>query len=164
MKKLKIPDHETIKNHKYLRWVKRYLENPNLWHCTRQSISRGMFSGLFWTLMPMPFQMVAAVITCLLLRANIILAIVLCWISNPITMGPMMYGTYRLGLWLLGKSADNFPKTLSFTHILDSISAIWQPLLLGSVVAGLVLGIFGYLISFVLWTKIADHLEQKNDD
>lgn len=162
-KRFKFPQQDDIKNHRALRWIRHHLEDPNLWHCTRKSISHGVLVGIFMSFMPMPFQMVVAVILGLFLRANLILAAVLCWISNPITMPPMLYACYKLGQWVLGLQANNFPESFSITHIFDSIAAIWQPLVLGCVVAGAFFAIIGYLLSLILWPLIAKRLENRND-
>lgn len=154
-KRFKVPHPDEIKNHRSLRLVKRYLENPNLWLFTRASISRGVLVGVFMCFMPMPFQMVAAVIFGIFLRANLILAVVLCWISNPITMPAMLYGCYRLGDWLMGGSGGHFPQSFSLEHLFNAVIKIWQPLVLGCVTAGAVFAISGYFLSFFAWTWIA---------
>ena len=43
---------------------------------------------------------------CILRRCNIPIAIAVVWISNPITMGPMMYFAYKLGGAVTGQAAD----------------------------------------------------------
>ena len=157
----KLPTKEQIQSHQYLAFIKDHLDEPNLWHITRESISRGALVGLFMTFMPMPFQMVLAIIIGLLVRANLILTVVLCWVSNPITMGPMMYACYRLGCYLLGKAPNGFPHSLS--DILVAIANIWQPLVLGCVVTGALFGIIGYLFVILAWKWIGKHKESKHD-
>lgn len=163
MKKwFKTPTKEQIQSHKSLAFIKHYLDDPDLWHITKKSISRATLVGLFMTFMPMPFQMVAAVIICLIIRANIILSIVLCWISNPISMGPMMYACYRLGCYLLNYEPNGFPASLN--DILSAIANIWQPLVLGCVVTGTFFGIMGYIFVILAWKWIGQHREHKDTE
>lgn len=152
--KSRLPSDEYIKNHKSLRFLKQHLEEPRLWHFTKGATSRAAWIGIFMCFMPMPFQMIPAAILALLLRANLILSVALVWISNPITMLPMMYGCYRLGNWLLGKGAV-FPlhEKFSLTLILTHLSGIFIPLILGCVLCGLFFGAIAYTCVNFLWKE-----------
>jgi uncharacterized protein (DUF2062 family) len=68
----------------------------------RKSIVRGVWIGLFWGFIPMPFQMVGVLITTPLLRFNVPIAITMVWLSNPLTMPLMYYMEYKTGNLLLG--------------------------------------------------------------
>lgn len=63
------------------------------------SISLGVALGLWIAFTPtIGIQMVMALIICTIFRANILIAIAMCWISNPVTMVPLYYSYYRVGL------------------------------------------------------------------
>lgn len=80
------------------------------------------------------------------------LSILLVWISNPITMGPIWYFNYWLGSTLLGEAAkENLAFEMSWSWISHTFVAIWQPLMLGSLVVGVSAGIFGYLLVQLVW-------------
>ena len=52
-----LPDHDSIREH---RWVARFgprLQHPNLWHLNRHSVAGGVAVGLFTGLIPGPLQM-----------------------------------------------------------------------------------------------------------
>jgi uncharacterized protein len=154
------PDHTTVRNHKYLRLFGRLLLDPNLWHLNRRSVSGGFFVGLFWAFFPMPFQMVAATATAIPARVNLPIAVALVWITNPITIPPIFFATYKLGCWILGQpgvSAD-FQPTLQWFS--DSLGQIWLPLYLGSVICGLLFGLLGFVGIRLLWRlRIANYLK-----
>ncbi len=145
------PDHEKIRNHKQLRIFGSMLHDPNLWHLNRRSVSGSFFVGLFWAFQPMPFQMVAAAAAAMLLRVNLPISVALVWLTNPITMPPAFYFTYRVGTLLLGRHPGTLHFTLTLDAILANLESIWQPLLLGSLVCGLVLGAIGYASVRLLW-------------
>lgn len=70
---------------------------------TPHSIALGVALGVFVSLTPtVGFQMLTVVIIGTFIKANRIIAAVLCWISNPVTTLPMYYGYYWLGATILG--------------------------------------------------------------
>ena len=100
----------------------------------------------------MPWQMFIAALSAIIFRANLPLSISLVWISNPITMAPMWYFNYLIGSWLLDESArENLSFELTWHWISHTFIAIWQPLMLGSVVVGVALGAVGYLSIHIFW-------------
>ena len=145
------PDHETIRNHKHLRMFGRLLHNPNLWHMNRRSISGAFAVGLFWAFVPIPFQMIAAAASAILARVNLPVSIALVWITNPVTMPPMFYFSYCVGTWLIGEPRDAGEFELTLQWFTDSMSVIWQPLYLGSLLCGAVAGAVGYVAIRLLW-------------
>ena len=98
-----LPDPEKIARTPGLGFLRHRLEDPNLWHLNRRSASGARFWGLWCAFLPMPFQTVPAAIAALVFRVNLPLAIVLCWISNPLTMLPVIYVGYDLGALILNR-------------------------------------------------------------
>jgi uncharacterized protein (DUF2062 family) len=49
------------------------------------------------------FQMILVILIGTAINANRIIALILCWISNPLTFLPMYYGYYYLGAKILGR-------------------------------------------------------------
>lgn len=147
------PDHSTIRDHKHLRFFGSLLHDPNLWHMNRRSASGAFAVGLFTAFVPVPFQMLLAAAGAILFRVNLPLSIALVWITNPLTIPPMFYFTYRLGVWLLGAPAgtDEFHFELSYDWLVTGLGAIWEPFLLGCFVTGSVSGLLGYMTIRGLW-------------
>ncbi len=146
-----MPDHQTIRNHKHLRLFGGLLLDPNLWHLNRRSVAGAFAVGLFMAFVPVPFQMVLAAAAAIPLRVNLPLSVGLVWITNPITMPPIFYGTYKLGAWLMGIPPRPFHFELSFTWLAHQLGAIWQPFLLGCFVAGVISAVIGYGAIRLLW-------------
>ena len=107
--------------------------------------------------------MVPCVLLCILIRCNIPVAILLVWVSNPITYGPMMYFAYRVGLGLMGMDAPDVPDAPSFEWVFEQLADVWKPLLIGCLICGFTAGIIGFLLIrlYYRW-RIADYLKQRH--
>lgn len=107
--------------------------------------------GLFVAFIPMPFQMVVAAALAIVARVNLPISVALVWITNPLTMPPVMYFSYRLGARLLGERVHpiSFEPTLNW--LLTEAKMIWEPLLLGSLICGAFSAIVGYFTIRSLW-------------
>lgn len=145
------PDPAVLKKHKHLRHLGAWLHDENLWHLNRRSVSGGVAAGLFWAMIPMPMQMLAAAFTAVLFRINLPISVALVWLTNPITIPPIFYAAYQVGTWLLGTPADVGEFQLSLEWIAAELNAIWKPLYLGGLVLGIVLGALGYCAMRLYW-------------
>ncbi|MCL8306055.1 MULTISPECIES: DUF2062 domain-containing protein [Pseudomonas] len=146
-----MPDPTSIREHKSLRFFGKLLHDPNLWHLNRHSVARAMGVGLFAALIPMPMQMLLAASLAIPLRGNLPIAVSLVWLTNPLTMPPVFFVTYMTGAWLMQVPPRNLPDEITVQWVTDQLSTIWQPFLLGSVVCGLVLGVFAYFATMLYW-------------
>ncbi len=160
------PDHETVRNHKYLRMFGSLLHDSNLWHMNRRSVSGAFAVGIFWAFVPMPFQMIPAAATAIVTRVNLPISVALVWISNPVTMPPLFYFTYRVGTWLLGEPAQNLEFEMSIEWMASSLAGIWQPLYLGSLLCGIIASILGYSIirGFWRWHVVSNLRKRRERD
>jgi uncharacterized protein (DUF2062 family) len=70
---------------------------------TPESIARGGAIGLFIALTPTVGVQSLLVTACAVpLRANLPVSLVMCWITNPVTLIPFYFSYYWLGAWMLG--------------------------------------------------------------
>lgn len=146
-----LPTREHLRAQRSLRFLGEVIFEPNLWHFNRHSVSFAFLVGLFCAFLPMPFQMVPCVLLCIWVRCNVPLAIALVWISNPVTMGPMFYSTYKLGTWLLDRQNTVSKISLSWQWMSEQAAAVWEPLLLGSLLTGITLGSLAFVIVRIYW-------------
>lgn len=146
-----MPHPHAVRDHKVLRVFGRILHDPNLFHLNRTSAARGCAIGIFWALIPMPFQMIPAAICAILFRGNLVLSVALVWLTNPLTIPPIFYATYHFGRWLLNRP----PREIAFEFTWDSLwehaDEIWRSLYFGSFVAGVLLGTLTYLAIRLFW-------------
>ena len=97
-----LPDSQKLCAHKNLRFLGDLLHDPRLWHFNRRSTVRGLAAGAFFAFVPIPWQMVLAAATAAWLRFNLPVAVAMVWITNPLTLPPIVFVNYRFGTWLLG--------------------------------------------------------------
>ena len=161
-----IPDPEVIKRHKNLQFLGDKLHEPNLWHLNRRSISMAFAVGLFCAWIPSPMQMVFAATGAIYYRANIPISVALVWITNPVTMPPLFYFAYKVGLWFMNQPPGTQEADFSLSHMFSGLSDAWQPFLTGCFVMGIVSSAIGYFGIQYYWNyhvtkKWAERKEKK---
>ncbi len=146
-----LPKPSQIKDNKFLKVFGPVIHEPMLWHLTRRSVAKAFIVGLFFAFWPVPFQMVLAAAGAIVLRANLPLSVALVWITNPVTM-PFLFGiAYFVGIFALGESGNGFEFELSWQWLETNLTSLWQPLLLGCAICGVVAATTGYLFINLFW-------------
>ncbi|MFK7159940.1 DUF2062 domain-containing protein [Marinospirillum sp. MEB164] len=145
-----MPRPERLLKEKSLGFLSKQLADPGLWTLTRRSVAGAFSIGLFFAFMPMPFQMIPAALLATFFRVNLPIAVGLVWVSNPLTMPPMLYASYLFGSWLLDLPA-HAPTDNMWEWIHERFSHIWQPLLLGSVIFGGLAALISHLAVRLIW-------------
>ncbi|NOX42885.1 MAG: DUF2062 domain-containing protein [Gammaproteobacteria bacterium] len=146
-----IPDQNKIRDHKKLRWLGKLLEDPNLLHLNRYSVSGAVSVGLFVALVPAPFQMLMAAVMALFIRVNLPISVIVVWVSNPITMPPIFYFTYLVGAKILQVPLPDIQFEFTTEWFMQEFGAIWEPLLLGSLLVGLICAVVGNIVVRIFW-------------
>ncbi len=150
IKKL-LPNPNAIMNSKVVNVFGDALLEPSLWHINRRTCSGAVAVGLFCAFIPLPFQMFIAAFLAIIFRVNILIAIPLVWITNPITIPPIFYFCYRVGLFTLNRETGEFNFELSLNWLLNGLIEIWQPFLLGCFLVSSVTAIIGYAVVQFFW-------------
>ncbi|UGA55923.1 DUF2062 domain-containing protein [Vibrio sp. DW001] len=146
-----MPDHELIKRQKALKIFGNVLYNPNLWCLNRRSASGAFALGLFMAFVPLPSQMIMSAGMAIMLGVNLPLSVALVWVSNPITMPIMFYFCYKVGAHILHIPSQGFHFELSWDFLINQMSTIGPPFLLGCLVCGLLAASVGYFGIRGLW-------------
>jgi uncharacterized protein (DUF2062 family) len=155
-KKNWMPDKSSLEKHFIFRQLSSFLKDEDLWHMNSHSVSEAILWGTVCCFLPIPFQMLPCLLLCIWRRTNIPIAIAVVWISNPITMAPMMYFAFEVGAALTGTDITLVDFDLSWDWVAGSLSEIWRPLILGCLVCGFSLGIVGYLMARVYYWRTDD--------
>ncbi|MCG8053093.1 MAG: DUF2062 domain-containing protein [Candidatus Thiodiazotropha endolucinida] len=144
-----LPHRDHVCNHKHMQVFGDLLHDANLWHLNRHSVSGAFAVGLFMAFIPVPFQMVLAAAAAIFFRVNLPLSVALVWITNPITIPPMFYFAYQVGIFITGETVSLEPFQFTLEWLQSVGSEILIPLILGSLVCATVSSILGY--SLILW-------------
>jgi len=128
------------------------LHDPNLWHLNRRSVAGGFALGLFFAFMPIPFQMLAAAALAIWLRVHLPISVVSVWVSNPVTMAPLFYFAYRVGLFVTGGGPlrETQPEW-GLDTVAQRLSEIWMPFVTGCLLTGGIAALLGYASIRLLW-------------
>jgi len=140
-----------MREHRALRPVSKWLNNPEIWHLHRRSVAGAAFIGLFCAWLPVPFQMLIAAVLAVGSRCNLPMSVVLVWITNPLTIPPMFYFAYRLGAWLLDMEIEVETVQLSWSWLSSHLGTIGYPLVFGSLVCGWVSGVTAMVFVRIAW-------------
>lgn len=162
-----LPHPDRIIHHRSLRFMSKRLADPNLWHLNRRSAAGAMFWGLWCAFLPMPLQMLPAAAAAIMFRVNLPLAVVLVWVTNPLTMIPVIYISYHVGSYLLGTpmpSGEEVRQLVGYLGELvqglfsgqapaqhETLSRHVEPLLLGTLVTGFLFACSGYVLMRLYW-------------
>jgi len=148
-----MPDPSRIKANPALHFLGDLLHDPNLFHLNRHSVSVAFFVGIFTAFLPIPGQMPLAALLALLARCNLPLSVALVCISNPLTIAPLFYATYKLGTVILQSPPVEFTIEPSWSWFLEEFQHLWQPLVVGSILCGLCFGGLGYITMQIFWRR-----------
>ncbi|MBV7297060.1 DUF2062 domain-containing protein [Enterovibrio paralichthyis] len=146
-----LPRHDVIRKQKALAVFGNLLYDPNLWCLNRRSASGAFAVGLFMAFVPLPSQMIMAAGLAIMFGVNLPLSIALVWITNPITMPIIFYGTYKVGAWLMQTPHQAFHFELTWEFLFHQMSQIGPPFLLGCLVCGIFFATLGYFGVRGIW-------------
>ncbi len=154
-----MPDPATLGKKRLFSLMGKSLFHPGLWFLNRRSAARGVAIGMFCGLIPGPFQMLGAALACLIVRANLPIALATTIYTNPLTIIPLYIVAFGIGNWLVGADA-NFvmPPEMGAKSLTQWVRMLWdwmvglgQPLALGLLVLATTLAALGYALVSLLW-------------
>ena len=152
-----VPTRETLQSNRFLRPFASYLGDPRLWRMNRRSVPRGVALGLFiGVMMPLMHTVIAALLA-VPARANIAVAAAVTLLINPLTIPPMYYAAYRLGLWelhqhrQLGDPEATAQVSGVIAKILFWIHEASGPVAVGVLTLAAGVGALGYVLSAIGW-------------
>jgi uncharacterized protein len=115
----------------------------------RKMVTRALLIGIAIGLIPMPFQMFLVLGMIFFFKFNVPIALLMVWLSNPLTMPFMYYVEYMTGVYLLGM--DTLVVELSLEWFENHFSDIFIPLYVGTLFYMLTLAPLVYAIVDWLW-------------
>jgi hypothetical protein len=146
-----MPNPEALREHKSLRCFGSLIHRPYLWMFNRRTVAMAFAIGLFIAFVPLPGQMVMAAAGAVWFHGNLPVSVGLVWLTNPVTMPPIFYATYKLGAWILQIPATPFHFEADISWFIDGFATILPPFLLGCLVCGVAFSVLGYLFIRIVW-------------
>jgi uncharacterized protein (DUF2062 family) len=118
-------------------------------------VAMGMAVGVFVAVTPtIPFHTTIAVVMAFALKASKPAAVIGVWISNPVTIPPLYYGSYKLGMLMLGRSDALDPSALSLQELFKQGADITIAMIIGGALLGIVPAIGSYFITRHFFRKL----------
>lgn len=159
-----LPTPEKLRENRMVAMFAPFLADPRLWQLNRNALNRAVYVGVLAAFLPLPGQMLLAIIGALIVRANIPMAVALTWITNPLTGIPVFWLSYSLGAWLLGepilglRAIGIILTDLTLWLTADGVNPFvhhhifsWQALILGLVLGAIITSIILGLVFRAFW-------------
>lgn len=156
-----LPDGDTLREKKWLRWCAPVLGHPRLWNLHRRSVALGVSIGLVTGMIPGPVQMLLAALLAIPLRANIPAAIFTTLYTNPLTFVPLYVLAYSIGRLVTGEAAAMaMPRDMewSWAGLLEYmpelarwVASLGDTLLIGLAIQLTTFAVVGYFATLIIW-------------
>lgn len=164
-----LPDHDAVRNNRWLKPFEDSLLHPRLWHLNRHSAAGAVAAGMFCGLIPGPFQMLGAALCALVFRVNLPLAMITTLYTNPFTIVPLYLIAYEIGNLATGNGTGFLePPDFQWQDIPGWVDAMVQwtlglgrPLGIGLVILASVLAFLGYVVTKGAWRWHSVHAWQR---
>ena len=153
-----LPRRSNIHRYPVLKWfAETAYKRSYLWSFKGHSMQAALFWGIWISMLPIVgIQMIVVFFVSLLVRANLPLIIALQWISNPLTMGPIYFADYKIGMILINLMGLKYPKNnllsrnydwseFSMKELLRLLDT-FPPMFLGGSVLGIFMGVFAVFL------------------
>ncbi|MEY4837641.1 MAG: hypothetical protein RLZZ475_1500 [Pseudomonadota bacterium] len=153
------PTREEMASNKYLAPIAHRFLSPELWRFTRRSVPRGVALGLFAAFIIPVGQIFLSAFLALPMRANVPLAALLTFVTNPFTLPFWLVVANRIGEFLLqfNVAGISLPVASADDGSWDMLATIYEmgaATLLGGAVLATVTPLLGWIISGWVWRAV----------
>ena len=151
------------------RWIPRSVLRSELWRFTRRSVPRAVALGLLVGIL-LPFaQIIFAAILSLPSRANVPIAAVTTFVTNPLTTPFIWAAAYQVGnafLHIDNRAGGAIDRLFALTDIWSAIGWLTsegKSLALGLVIVAVISASLGYLLAGVVWRWWIGHKRRSSN-
>ncbi len=157
-----LPRRSNVHRYPVLKWfADTAYKRSFLWSFKGKPIQTALFWGIWISMLPIVgIQMIVVFFISLLVRANLPLIVALQWISNPLTMGPIYFADYKIGMTLLKLIGVNYNQNkllspeynwaqFSYKELLRLLDT-FPPMFIGGSVLGIFFGVSAVFLYKIL--------------
>jgi uncharacterized protein (DUF2062 family) len=153
------PTREEMAQNRFLAPVAHRVLSPELWRFTRRSVPRGVALGLFAAFIFPLGQILISTFLALPARANVPLAALVTFVTNPLTLPFWMALAYKIGDFILHLGATapvivTAPADDGMWSVLTNIFDVGFAAIVGYLVLSLVTPVIGYVMSVWVWRAV----------
>ena len=153
-----LPRRSNIHRYPVLKWfAKTAYDRSYLWSFKGNAMVQALFWGIWIAMLPIVgIQMLVVFFLALIVRANLPLIVALQWISNPLTMAPIYFADYEIGLLILELFGVDYGRNKLLTAEFDwsgmEFADLWElvdtfpPMMVGGSVVGISLGVLAVFL------------------
>lgn len=148
-------DTDTLPSKSWKQKFRHFIHKVKILQGDPKYIAKGIAIGVFVGITPtIPLHTGIAIALAFIFRASKPAAVIGVWSGNPLTIPFIYYGSYKLGMFLLGKTATLDMRYLTTHEILHLGVDTTIAMILGGVILGILPAIGAYFITNNLFTKI----------
>jgi uncharacterized protein len=145
------PSPGSLEGHWFLRLFGTRIADPRLWGLCRHGVTAAFGAGLAICFIPLPVHFVVSTLAAVAFRLNIPVIYATILLINPVTIVPVYYLAYRLGVALLDAPPQAFTFQMSWDWLQNGLGPMCKPFLVGCLVCGVVAGVLGYMALELTW-------------
>jgi uncharacterized protein (DUF2062 family) len=145
------PRSETLRTHWALKPFSRFFGDPRLWSLQRRTVTPAFGAGLFICFVPLPIHIPLAALVAIFCRIHIPTIMLALLVVNPLTMVPVYYLAYKVGVVATRAPPSSFQFEMSWEWVQHGLGPMWKPFLVGCGITGALVGLTGYVLLDILW-------------
>ena len=166
-----LPRRSNVHRYPVLKWFSNTAyERSYLWSFRGKTVIPALFWGMWIAMLPIVgLQMLVVFFLAILLRANLPVIVALQWISNPLTMGPIYFADYQIGMTFLHLVGIDYERNkllkrsydwsdFSYSDLLALVDT-FAPMMIGGSIIGIFLGVVA-----VFLYKLSANLYKSEDE
>ena len=130
-------------------------------HQAALGVALGVFIGFTPTI---PFHTILAIILARVLNGSQIAAALGVWVSNPLTIPPLYWSSFKVGYWALGKAPPLLlPSDFSLVTLLKLGGEVAGVSLLGGIFLAFIPAVLCYIITFKAFKTFRSKMRSQPD-
>jgi uncharacterized protein (DUF2062 family) len=150
-----MPTREQMLAHRWLRPFASHLSSPRIWRFNRRGVARGVALGLFAGFAIPIAQTPFAAAVAVAVRANLPVAALTTFITNPVTVPFIYLGAYFVGRSVIPDAGSGLtgagPDATLVQRAIDWIVTLAGPTMVGLLIFATVSALLGYAAVHVAW-------------